>query len=191
MFFRDKIKINLVISVFKGSKGEDPEMLLREYKRACIGMGLRTATEWLNFLLEFLKGMASHWFEQQTKELKGSWDDITKALMKEFSVKNVYQNLILELGQLKQGALESVREYKERTMTLQNKLQGCLKAQGHEGTDPIFARVNALVLEHFTIGLLLKLRHQVRYEQAAMFDEATEVVENKEVSMEEVPRPTM
>ncbi len=146
MFFRDKIKINLVISVFKGSKGEDPEMLLREYKRACIGMGLRTATEWLNFLLEFLKGMASHWFEQQTKELKGSWDDITKALVKEFSVKNVYQNLILELGQLKQGALESVREYKERTMTLQNKLQGCLKAQGHEGTDPIFARVNALVL---------------------------------------------
>jgi len=89
--------------------------------------------------------------------LKGSWDDITKALVKEFSVKNVYQNLILELGQLKQGALESVREYKERTMTLQNKLQRCLKAQGHEGTDPIFARVNALVLEHFTIGLLLKL----------------------------------
>jgi len=43
-------------------------------------------------------------------------------------------------------------------MTLQNKLQGCLKAQGHEGTDPIFAGINALVLEHFTIGLLLELR---------------------------------
>jgi len=64
VFFRDKIRINLVISVFKGSKGEDPEVLLREYKRACIGMGLRTATEWPNFLLEFLEGMASHWFEQ-------------------------------------------------------------------------------------------------------------------------------
>ncbi len=52
------------------------------------------------------------------EELKGSWIDITKALVKEFSVKNVYQNLILELSQLKQGALESIKEYKERTMTL-------------------------------------------------------------------------
>jgi hypothetical protein len=75
-------------------------------------------------------------------------------------------------------------------MTLQNKLQRCLKAQGHEGTDPIFARVNALVLEHFTIGLLSELRQQMRYEQVTMFDEATEVAE-KEVNMEEVPRPTV
>ncbi len=72
-------------------------------------------------------------------------------------MKNVYQNLILELSQLKQEALETLREYKKRTMTLQNKLQGCLKTQGHEGTDPIFAGVNALVLEHFTICLLSKL----------------------------------
>jgi hypothetical protein len=72
------------------------------------------------------------------EELKGSWIDITKALVKEFSVKNVYQNLILELSQLKQGALESIKEYKERIMTLQNKLQGCLRAQGHEGIIPIF-----------------------------------------------------
>jgi len=71
---------------------------------------------------------------------------------------NVYQNLIFELSQLKQGALESLREYKERTLTLQNKLQGCLKAQGHEGTDPICAGINALVLEHFTIGMLSELR---------------------------------
>ncbi len=106
-------------------------------------------------------------------------------------MKNVYQNLMLELSQLKQGALDSVREYKERTMTLQNKLQGCLRPQGHEGTDPLFAGVNALVLKHFTIGLLSELRQQVRYEQAATFDEAAEVVEKKEVSMEEVPRPTM
>jgi len=40
----------MVIPVFRGSKGEDPEVFLREYKRACIGMGLRTTTEWLNFL---------------------------------------------------------------------------------------------------------------------------------------------
>ncbi len=52
-FFRDKIKINMVILVFRGSKGEDPEMFLREYKRACIGTGLKTGVEWLNFLLEF------------------------------------------------------------------------------------------------------------------------------------------
>jgi len=91
----------MVIPVFRGSKGEDPEVFLREYKQACIGTGLRTATEWLNFLPEFLEGIASLWFERQMEELKGSWVDITKALVKEFSVKNVYQNLILELSQLK------------------------------------------------------------------------------------------
>ncbi|CAK9191943.1 unnamed protein product [Sphagnum troendelagicum] len=181
----------MVIPVFRGSKGEDPEAFLREYKRACIGTGLRTAVEWLNFLPEFLEGTASFWFERQTEELKGSWNDITKALMKEFSVKNVYQNLMLEMSQLKQGALESVREYKDRTMTLQHKLQGCFRAQGHEGTDPLFAGVNAVVLEHFTIGLLSELRQQVRYEQVATFNEAAEVAEKKEASMEEVPRPTM
>jgi len=102
-------------------------------------------------------------------------------------MKNVYQILILELNQLKQGALKLVREYKERTMTLQNKLQGCLRTQGHEETDPIFVGVNAFVLEHFTISLLSELRQQMRYKQAATFDEATEVAEKKEVSMEEVP----
>ncbi len=76
-------------------------------------------------------------------------------------------------------------------MTLQNKLQGCLRAQGHERTDPLFAEVNALVLKHFTIGLLSELRQQVRYKQAATFDEATKVAKNKKVSMEEVPRPTV
>jgi len=53
----------MVIPVFRGSKGEDLEVFLREYKRACIGMGLRIAAEWLNFLPEFLQGMASFWFE--------------------------------------------------------------------------------------------------------------------------------
>jgi hypothetical protein len=76
-------------------------------------------------------------------------------------------------------------------MTLQNKLQGCLRAQGHEGTDPIFAGINALVLKHFTIGLLSELQQQGKYEQAVTFDEVAEVAEKKEVSMEEVPRPTM
>jgi hypothetical protein len=76
-------------------------------------------------------------------------------------------------------------------MTLQNKLQWCLRAQGHEITNPIFVGVNALVLEHFTIDLLSELRQQVRYEQVATFDEAVKVVEKKEVSMEEVPRPTV
>jgi hypothetical protein len=73
-------------------------------------------------------------------------------------------------------------------MTLQNKLQKCLKAQGHEGTDPIFARINALVLKHFNIGMLLELQQQVRYEQVESFNEATKVAKQKEVSMEEVPQ---
>jgi hypothetical protein len=42
--------------------------------------------------------------------------------VKFFFVKNVYQNLIFELNQLKQGALKLVKEYMERTLTLQNKL---------------------------------------------------------------------
>jgi hypothetical protein len=91
----------MVIPVFRGSKGEDPKVFLREYKRACIGTGLRTTTEWLNFFPEFLEHTTTHWFERQTKALKGSWNEINKALIKEFSVKNVYQNLILELSQLK------------------------------------------------------------------------------------------
>jgi hypothetical protein len=91
----------MVIPVFRGSKGEDPEVFLKEYKWACIGTGLRTAVEWLNFFLEFLKGTTSLWFKRQTEGLKGSWNDITKVIVKEFSAKNVYQNLILELSQLK------------------------------------------------------------------------------------------
>jgi hypothetical protein len=35
-------------------------------------------------------------------------------------MKNVYQHLILELNQLKQGALKSMKKYKGKTMTLQN-----------------------------------------------------------------------
>jgi hypothetical protein len=62
----------MVIPVFRGSKGEDPKVFLREYKWACIGTRLRTAIEWLNFLPNFLEGMASLWFERQTNELKGS-----------------------------------------------------------------------------------------------------------------------
>ncbi len=54
----------MVILVFRGSKDENPKVFLREYKRACIGTGLRTVTEWLNFLPEFLKGTTSLWFEQ-------------------------------------------------------------------------------------------------------------------------------
>jgi hypothetical protein len=77
--------------------------------------------------------------------------------VKEFYVNDAYQNLIFELSQLKQGILKLMKEYKERTMTLHNKLQGCLKAQGHEGTDPIFIRINVMMLEHFTISLLLEL----------------------------------
>jgi hypothetical protein len=46
----------MVILVFKGSKGEDPEVFLKEYKRTCISMGFRTTIEWLNFFFEFLKG---------------------------------------------------------------------------------------------------------------------------------------
>jgi hypothetical protein len=53
----------MVILVFRGSKGEDLEVFLREYKRACIGTGLRTTTEWFNFFLEFLEGTTSHLFE--------------------------------------------------------------------------------------------------------------------------------
>jgi hypothetical protein len=45
----------MVIPIFKGSKGEDPKVFLREYKRTCIGTGLRIAIEWFNFFFEFLE----------------------------------------------------------------------------------------------------------------------------------------
>jgi hypothetical protein len=53
----------MVIPVFRGSTGEDPEVFLREYKRACIGTGLKIAAEWLNFLPEFLEGTTPFWFK--------------------------------------------------------------------------------------------------------------------------------
>jgi hypothetical protein len=34
----------MVILAFRGSKGEDPEIYLREYRRMCIGTGLRMVT---------------------------------------------------------------------------------------------------------------------------------------------------
>jgi len=35
----------MVIPIFKGSKGEDPKVFLREYKRTCIGIGLKIVVE--------------------------------------------------------------------------------------------------------------------------------------------------
>jgi hypothetical protein len=80
-----------------------------------------------------------------------------------------------------------MKEYKKKTMTLQNKFQGCLKAQGHEKNDPIFSRINALMLEHFNIGLLSEQQQQAIYEQVETFDETTKVAKKKEENMEEVP----
>jgi hypothetical protein len=45
VFFLNKIKINMVIPVFRGSKGEDPKVFLREYKKAYISTRLRIVTE--------------------------------------------------------------------------------------------------------------------------------------------------
>jgi hypothetical protein len=80
----------MVILVFRGSKGEDLEVFLREYKRACIGTRFRTTIEWLNFFPEFLECTTSHWFEQYIETLNESWNDITKAIVKKNYVKNVY-----------------------------------------------------------------------------------------------------
>jgi hypothetical protein len=43
----------MVIPVFRGSKGEDLEVFLREYKRACIGTRLRKLQNGLIFFLNF------------------------------------------------------------------------------------------------------------------------------------------
>ncbi len=56
----------MVIPIFWGSKREDPEVFLREYKRACFGTKLIIITKCLNFSSGFLEGITSHWFEQQT-----------------------------------------------------------------------------------------------------------------------------
>jgi len=63
VFFFNKIRINMVIPIFRGSKCEDLKVFLREYKRACFGMGLKTTTKCLNLFYGFFKGITSHWFE--------------------------------------------------------------------------------------------------------------------------------
>jgi hypothetical protein len=40
LFFKDKIRINMIIPSFRGNKGEDLEIFLKEYMKACIGTGL-------------------------------------------------------------------------------------------------------------------------------------------------------
>jgi hypothetical protein len=50
----------MVIAVFKGTKGENPKVFLREYKRTCISTGLRTIVKWFNIFPEFLQGTTSH-----------------------------------------------------------------------------------------------------------------------------------
>jgi hypothetical protein len=54
----------MVILVFRGSKGEDLEVFLKEYKKTSIDNGLRTIVKWLNFFPKFLEGTTSHWFKQ-------------------------------------------------------------------------------------------------------------------------------
>jgi hypothetical protein len=55
-----KIKIKRIISIFKGRKGEDLQVFLREYKKTYIGIGLRIIIKWFNFYPELLKGKTSH-----------------------------------------------------------------------------------------------------------------------------------
>jgi hypothetical protein len=50
----------MIISIFKGNKGEDLQVFLREYKKTYIGIGLRIIIKWFNFYLELLKGKTSH-----------------------------------------------------------------------------------------------------------------------------------
>ncbi len=79
----------MIISNFRGSKGEDLQVLLKEYKKTYIGIGLRIIVKWFNFYPELLKGKTSHWFEQQIEVLKGSWNDITIGPCERIYVKNV------------------------------------------------------------------------------------------------------
>ncbi len=58
-FLYDKIRINMVIPIFRGSKGEDPEVFLREYEKTCISTELRTVAEWFNFFPESLESTTS------------------------------------------------------------------------------------------------------------------------------------
>jgi hypothetical protein len=50
----------MIISNFRGSKGEDLQVLLKEYKKTYIGIGLRIIVKWFNFYPELLKGKTSH-----------------------------------------------------------------------------------------------------------------------------------
>jgi hypothetical protein len=70
-----------------------------------------------------------------------------------------------------------VKEYKEKTMKLQNKFEGRLKAQGPKWINLVFIGINTLVLKHFTTGLLLKMWQQMRYEQVETWYEVAKVAE--------------
>jgi hypothetical protein len=87
---------------------------------------------------------------------------------------------------IKIGGFKIIKKYKNKTMTLHNKLKGSFKVYGHEGTNLIFYGFNAPMLKHFTIGLLLELWQQLKYEQVVTIDEMAKVVKKNEENMKEV-----
>ncbi len=53
-YLEDFFSINMVNTIFKGNKGEDPKVFLREYKKVCIGIKLWIVVDQLiNLFLKF------------------------------------------------------------------------------------------------------------------------------------------
>jgi hypothetical protein len=65
-YLEDFFSINMVNTIFKGNKGEDPKVFLREYKKVCIGIKLWIVVDQLiNLFLKFtLVWIIDNFFER-------------------------------------------------------------------------------------------------------------------------------
>ena len=95
--------------------------------------------------------------------------------------------LICELSQVKQVALEKVKDYTDIVQELSIRITWSLRAQGHNAENPIFEGIKALVMKHFLIGLLPELLQQVKCEGVDTLEDVIRIAEKKEASLESTP----
>jgi hypothetical protein len=94
---------------------------------------------------------------------------MSATLITKFSKTDAYETLIYELNQVKQGALEKMKEYTDKVQDLFAKIIRILKKQRHAEGIAIFTGMDLLAFKYYVIELLPKIKQEVKYEEAKDF----------------------
>eukprot|EP00249_Psilotum_nudum_P025171 c29402_g2_i1 orf=160-669(-) len=163
------------IPVFYGNAGEDVEVYLRDFKRACIANGDRAQANWLELLPSFLEGKALTWYEEQERAVRETWASLSQALIEDFQPEEKYEDLLHEATSLSQGGLEKVKDYGSRVQKLVARFRRHVRKEGGEQEASIMVGIEGLILKHFVSGMRPEIRQMVRYERAATFARALSI----------------